>query len=340
MYMKSIRSLILSSAVLIGTLSTADAETLVISSWAPPTHVLNAEAYPAFIKLLEEVTNGEVTAELKLGLAPPPAQADLVMDGAADITHIFHGYTPGRYPAAELAELPGYQGGAEALSGAYWRAYEKYLKDTGMHQEFKLLALVAHGPATLFSVDKVNDLAAIRGMKVRVPGGVGSEVMAELGATGIQVPANKVYETLSAKAADGVTLNIDARQGFNLNEVAPYMYEVPGGFYRGSFAILMNRAKWDSLSPEVQKAIDEKITGETLSRLWGKIWDESDSRVHDEIPADNLVSASTTDVEAFKAISDVVSQSVFAKVEAATGLDAMEVRDFIAEQTVAIESEK
>ncbi|MFD2858212.1 hypothetical protein ACFSZS_30465 [Seohaeicola zhoushanensis] len=90
----------------------------------------------------------------------------------------------------------------------------------------------------------------------------------------------------------------------------------------------------------MQKAIDEKITGETLSRLWGKIWDESDSRVHDEIPADNLVSASTTDVEAFKAISDVVSQSVFAKVEAATGLDAMEVRDFIAEQTVAIESEK
>ena len=54
------------------------AEKLVISSWAPPTHGMNAIMWPRLIKMMEEATDGRVSAEIKYKLAPPPAQFDLV----------------------------------------------------------------------------------------------------------------------------------------------------------------------------------------------------------------------------------------------------------------------
>ena len=127
---------------LAGMLATATAHsadyTLTISSWAPPTHGLNANMWPNLIQMIEEATDGKVTAEIKYGLAPPPAQMDLVMDGAADMTVIFHGYQPGRFAATKLIELPGYDGNAEAASVAYWRVHEKYLAEADEHRGVKL----------------------------------------------------------------------------------------------------------------------------------------------------------------------------------------------------------
>ena len=59
---------------------------LTISSWAPPTHGINADMWPNLIKMMEEATDGRVSGEVKYGLGSPPAQFDLILDGAADLT--------------------------------------------------------------------------------------------------------------------------------------------------------------------------------------------------------------------------------------------------------------
>jgi ABC-type glycerol-3-phosphate transport system substrate-binding protein len=100
--------------------------TLTITSWAPPTHGVNAILWPQLIEEMEAATDGRISAEIKYGLASPPAQYDLILDGAADIAWIFHGYTPGRFVATKLIELPGYEGSAEAASVAHWRAHEQF----------------------------------------------------------------------------------------------------------------------------------------------------------------------------------------------------------------------
>ncbi|TMV07550.1 TRAP transporter substrate-binding protein [Ruegeria sediminis] len=332
MKITKLTTLLASAALAVsGTVAMAADYTLTISSWAPPTHGINDKMWPKFVEMIEEATDGQVTAELKLGIAPPPAQMDLIMDGAADASIIFHGYQPGRFVTTKLIELPGYEGSAEAASVAYWRAYEKYLSQAEEHRGVKVIALHTHGPAQLHSGAAVTDLGQISGLKVRIPGGVGGDVGTALGATGIQVPAPKVYETLASKAADGVVMPFESRKGFKLTEVAQNVYEMPGGLYRGSFAFIMNEDTFADLPEDIQKALDEKVFGEPLSREIGKIWDEIDTIGREETQAaeGNAINAATdADLEKFGAIAADIREQVIAEV-AATGVDAQAAYDMI-----------
>ena len=298
--------------------------TLTVSSWAPPTHGVNAKLWPTLIGMMEEATGGKVTAQIKYRLGPPPAQMDLVQDGAADLSWIFHGYQAGRFTATKLIELPGYSGDAEAASVAYWRVHEAHLAAADEHKGVKLIGLMTHGPAHLHSARKVTSLDQVAGMKLRVPGGVGGDAGAALGATGIQVPAPKVYETLASNAADGVVMPFEARKGFKLTEVAQNVWEMPGGLYRGSFALIMNREAFDGLPEDLRKALDEKVFGEPASRMAGTVWDEIDvaGREVTMAAADNSINpASAADVAAWEAIAAKIRENVLAEI-AAKGIDA------------------
>ncbi|MCE8523600.1 TRAP transporter substrate-binding protein [Ruegeria pomeroyi] len=338
MKLTKLSTLLASAAMAVsGTIAMAADYTLTISSWAPPTHGINAMMWPKFVEMVEEATDGQVTAELKLGIAPPPAQMDLIQDGAADLSIIFHGYQPGRFVTSKLIELPGYEGSAEAASVAYWRAYDQYLSKADEHRGVKLIALHTHGPAQLHSTAPVTDMAQIAGLKVRIPGGVGGDVGTALGATGIQVPAPKVYETLASKAADGVVMPMESRKGFKLTEVAQNVYEMPGGLYRGSFAFIMNEDTFADLPEDVQQALEEKVFGEPLSREIGKIWDEIDAigRTETEATAGNAINAaSAADLEKFATIAADVREKVIAEV-AAAGVDAQAAYDLIKSEMAA-----
>ncbi|WP_101065795.1 TRAP transporter substrate-binding protein [Roseovarius salinarum] len=316
-----------------GTAAFAADYTLTISSWAPPTHNINAKMWPKFTEMVEEATDGKVTTELKLGLAPPPAQMDLIQDGAADLSIIFHGYQAGRFVTTKLIELPGYTGNAEEASVAYWRAYDKYLSNANEHRGVKVVAMHTHGPAQLHTADKVTELDEISGLKLRVPGGVGGDVGEALGATGIKVPAPKVYETLASGAADGVVMPVDSRQGFKLTEVAPHLYEMPGGFYRGSFAFIMNEGSFQRLPEDIRTALEEEVFGEPISREIGKIWDAGDQNsleLTKETEGNTITVASEADQARFEEISASIIDSVIEEV-GETGVDAQAAYDMLTE---------
>ena len=318
-------------AAVMSTASFAADYTLTISSWTPPTHGVNAIMWPNLIKMMEEATDGRVTAEVKLGLAPPPAQMDLVMDGAADMTFIFHGYQPGRFVGTKLIELPGYEGNAEAASVAYWRVHEAHLAAMDEHRGVKLIALTTHGPGQIHTNSDVNSLADLDGLKTRLGGGVSGDVGAELGLVGIRVPAPKVYETLASGAADAVAMPYEGRKGFKLTEVAKNVFEMPGGFYRGSFAILMSQETFDSLPEDIQAALDEKVFGEAASRMWGAGWDEIDEIGRDATAAtaDNSVRmASEEDQAAYQPIAAKITEKVLGEI-ADKGVDSQAAYDMV-----------
>ena len=322
--MRILKLLTFCVAVGMGATAVAADYTLTVSSWAPPTHGVNAKLWPTLIKMIEDATGGKVTAQIKYRLGPPPAQMDLVQDGAADMSWIFHGYQAGRFTATKLIELPGYTGNAEAASVAYWRVHEAHLAAADEHKGVKLIGLMTHGPAHLHSARKVTSLDQVPGMKLRVPGGVGGDAGAALGATGIKVPAPKVYETLASNAADGVVMPFEARKGFKLTEVAQNVYEMPGGLYRGSFALILNQETFDGLPEDLRAALDEQVFGEPASRMAGTVWDEIDvaGREVTLAAADNSINpASAADVTAWEAIAEKIREKVLAEI-AAKGIDA------------------
>ena len=311
--------------------------TLTIASWAPPTHGINSIMWPNFIKMVEDATGGKVSVEIKYGLAPPPAMMDLVIDGAADISWIFHGYTPGRFNATKLIELPGYEGSAEAASVAYQKVFEAHLAKLEEHRGVKVLAMMTHGPAYLHTNKPVASLGDINGMKLRVPGGVGSSAGEALGATGIKVPAPKVYETLASNAADGVVMPAESRKGFKLTEVAKNLYRMPGGFYRGSFALIMNQEAFDALPDDAKAALEANVVGVPLARMAGQTWDAMDVSGIEatEAAGDNvIVDASAADQAAYAAIGETIKTGVIAELDAA-GVDGAAAYEMVKSEMAA-----
>lgn len=324
--MKKIVRLFAAMAVLSITSMTAMAAdtTLKISTWLPPKHGVNTEIFAGLVKMMEEATGGKVSGELVFGLAPPPAQMDLVLDGAADIGVIFHGYQPGRFVATKLIELPGYEGSAEAASAAYWRVYKAHLEKLNEHRGVKVISLNTHGPGQIHSSKDIGGLGDLNGLKTRIGGGVAGDVGSALGLVGVNVPAPKVYETLESGAADAVAMNVGERVGFKLNEVAKNLYDMPGGLYRGSFAIIMSQEKFDSLPADIQKALDENVFGEPASRMAGAAWDKSDKIAYEASRTANgvkIVEASQADQDAFGAIAKQVTEKVLGELTDA-GIDA------------------
>ena len=158
---------LMTAAVASLSFSAANAQdtTLTISSWAPPTHGVNARMWPDLIERIEAATDGRVTAQIKYNLAPPPAQADIISDGVADIAWIVHNYTPGRFPSTEVFELPFMVADARAASCAYWTMYEE-----NMQEEFApvhLLGTWVHGPGMFHTAEPVVVPEDLQGMKIR-----------------------------------------------------------------------------------------------------------------------------------------------------------------------------
>lgn len=332
--LKTMMSGLLAGGLAIGATGIANAQTvLTISSWAPPTHGMNAIMWPKFTEMLEKATEGRVTAQIKYKLGSPPAQFDLVQDGVGDISWIFHGYTPGRFVATKMIELPGYPGTAEAASVVHWRAHQKFFAKANEHRGVKLLSLMTHGVGVLHSATQISALDQINGMKLRLGGGVAGDVGTAVGATGIRVPAPKVYETLASKAADGVMMPFEGKKSFKLTEVAQHTYEVPGGFYRGSFAIIMNQDRFDSLSAKDQKALGPEF-GEAVAKMAGAMWDQIDAAgraASAKAPDNTSTMANDADAKAWEGIREPIIQKVMAEVDKA-GIDAKAAYSFISEQ--------
>lgn len=314
------RSLLAAAALTVSGLTADAAETMRISSWLEP-HSMNKVLFPAWIEAIEKATDGRVTGKIEFGLSPPPGQLDIITDGAADAAWIFHGYNPGRFVVTKLIELPGYEGDAEAASVAYWKAHEQYLQTANEHQGVVLAALMTHGPGQLFMRHAIAGLDALRGQKIRIGGGVSADVGDALGVVGVQVPAPKVYETLSQGVADGVMMPLETNKSLRLYEVAPVSYLMPGGLYRGSFAIIMSQAFIDRLS-EADRAAVLSTTGEALSQMAGKVWADADVEGMQTVRERTSVHEFSADDQAkFAEVAQSVRKKVIDEVKA-KGVDA------------------
>jgi TRAP-type C4-dicarboxylate transport system substrate-binding protein len=266
-------------AASLGLAAGARAETtLRVSNWLPPSHPIVRDILAPWGQQVEAATNGRVKVEIMAApIGKPPAQFDLIKNGAADVGYGVHGYTPGRFKLTPVAELPFLSDSAEALSVAYWKLHATTLAKADEHAGVHLLTVFTHGPGMIFtSKTAVTKIADAEGLKMRIGGGVVAEVAKRLGMVGVQAPSPKVYEILSNGVADGILFPAESVPFFKIDKIVRHGTSVPGGLYNTSFFVIMNADSWGKLSAEDKAAIDG-VSGEAMARLAGKAWDAADA---------------------------------------------------------------
>ncbi|WP_428925713.1 TRAP transporter substrate-binding protein [Marinibacterium sp. SX1] len=325
------KHLLSATAVSLCLAAAASAQTvLTVANWLPPAHPLVAEVVVPMTEQIAEATGGSVTANiLPAPLGPPPAHFDFAVNGVADITFGVQGYNAGRFKTTNIAELPFLGDSAEAVSVAYWRVFEAMLKDAGEYDQVKVLAVFTHGPGEIFL--KSGDVASadvLQGQKLRVGGGIVHEVATTLGAVPVEGPSSKAYELLSQGVADGILFPYESVSFFKLIPQLTDGISVPGGLYNTSFYIVMNKAKWDSLTPEQQEQIDS-VTGEALARMAGQMWDKADAAGLAAMDGQvDVVPATEAQIEAWTTALQPVVDAKLAEV-GETGVDAQAAYDML-----------
>ncbi|MEM7693807.1 MAG: TRAP transporter substrate-binding protein [Pseudomonadota bacterium] len=306
-------------------LSTAAAAdtTLRVSNWLPPSHPIVADIIVPWGAAVEEATEGRVTVEVMAApIGRPPAQYDLVRDGAADIGFGVHGYTPNRFGLTTIAELPFLGDSSEKLSVAYQEVHDEFFADANEHRGVKLLGVFVHGPGGIYTVgDAVTSMADAEGKKMRVGGGLANMVATRLGFVPISAPAPQVYEILSNRVADGILFPPESVPFFKIDTVLKNGTAVPGGLYNTSFFMIMNEASWDGLSDEDKAAIDA-LSGTALAARAGRAWDAADAAGRERMEAAGITLIEASD--AFQAeISEALEgvESIFLDAAADKGVD-------------------
>lgn len=244
-----------------------------VASWLPPSHPQNAIVLPTWGKWIEEATHGDVVLKIDYDLGSPKDMFTLVEDGVADAGWSFHGYVPGRFKLTQIVEQPLLGADAEAASVAYWRVYEKYLKKANEHAGLDVVGLFTHAPGQIQTAKPIHDLSDLAGEKIRLGGGIQSLLGERMHVTPVDAPAPKVYEMMQQGVIDGTFLPVCEQKTLRLSEVAPNLTLLPGGMYMGSFAIFINPDFLDSLPAKDRDAI-LSVSGEKLSRMAGKAWDQ------------------------------------------------------------------
>ena len=249
------------------------AKVMRVGSWLPPKHTMNKDVLPTWGKWIEEATEGRVTMKIEYPGGHPKAMLGNAQDGVFDAAWTFHGYFPGRFKLTKIVELPGLGAGAEAASAAHWRINEKYLSTAGEHKGVVLAALFTHGPGHIHLREPIKSLKEMNGKKIRIGGGVQTEIANRMGVKGVAAPGSKVYEILSQGVADGVFMPMGEKRTLRLKEVAPFTMKFPTGMYLGSFGIFLNPDFLDSLDQRDRDAI-LSVSGEKLSAMAGRYWGE------------------------------------------------------------------
>ena len=259
-----------------GAAAVAESVTLKFHSFPPMPANSNAKFVKPWADKVTAESKGEIKVEMYASMqlgGKPPQLADQVREGVVDIIWTVAGYTPGRFPHLEAFELPFMPASAEATS----QAAHEYMMTVGAEdlKDYKVLAVHVHAPGTIHTKDTlVKSASDLNGLKMRGPTRVISQMLGGLGATPVGMPVPQVAPSLSKGVIDGMVVPWEIMPSFKLHELTKSHTTLSGdrGLYTAPFLLLMNKAKYESMSDAQKKVIDDN-SGMALAKLAGQLWD-------------------------------------------------------------------
>ena len=255
--------------------------TLRLHQFLPPQANVPANILMPWAAQVEEASDGRIKIDVFSAMAlggTPPQLIDQARDGVVDIVWTLPGYSPGRFPRVEVFELPFMMTDAEAGSRAYWELFESDMKDTDF-KDLKILGTWMHGPGLIHAKgDGVTSLQDMQGKKLRGPTRVINDLLAEMGATPVGMPVPAIPEALSKGVIDGTVIPWEVVPALKVQELVDTHTEFAGdrALYTAVFVLAMNKNRYDSLSDDLKKILDDN-SGMEFSAFAGRTMQEFDA---------------------------------------------------------------
>jgi TRAP-type C4-dicarboxylate transport system substrate-binding protein len=237
---------------------------LTLSTWLPPAHQINT-ALKDWADDIEKASGGSLKPTLftseQLGKAFD--HYDMTRDGLVDFGLANPGYQPGRFPIIAAGELPfligNGRGGSAAMNSWYAAYRDKEMKDV------HVCMILALEPGVWNGKKKILLPEDVRGLKVRPANATVANFVTLLGGTNVQASAPEAREVLERGVADEITFTLGTLMLFGMEKVVKFHMDDP--FYSVTFAWVMNKAKYEALSPAGKAIIDAHCTPEWAEKV-------------------------------------------------------------------------
>jgi TRAP-type transport system periplasmic protein len=234
--------------------------------FAPDNELTYRMVMKPFADAVQKESDGAVAFDLfpNGGLGRNPAQqAQLILDGVADLAWIIPSYSPGRFSDTEVLELPGiFNDIREATLVASRLREKKVFADYG---DYYVVGLWCSPPYNIHTNFKLDSIADLKGKTIRVSGKNESAALRALGAAPIGMPITEVAEALSRGTIGGLCTQLSPFFDFGLDRVTNNHFFVR--LETVSVCILMNKKKYDFL-PESSRAVIDRNGGLALADKW------------------------------------------------------------------------
>jgi TRAP-type C4-dicarboxylate transport system substrate-binding protein len=209
------------------------------------------------------------------------AQPELVKDGTADLALVVPGQTPEIFADIGVTELPGLFRNAHEASRIFGRLVAADAL-AGFNDFVMIGPLVTEGQ-NINSRKPIDSLADLSGQTIRTNNPMEAATLEKLGAVPVLLAINQTMDKLSQGKIDGATVPPSLLFEFGFGRLTSHHYTIQLGGV--PTALLMNRAKFESLPPQAQKIIS-KYSGDWLSDRSAAAFDEMDAHALTALKAD------------------------------------------------------
>lgn len=279
-------------------------ETLRFASGYPPNSVAE-DAVEKYIDVLEEQTDGELTAKIySLTLLNLLETSAGVRDGMADAGIVLFPYFASEYPRVNmLAEtsmlLNAGDQGPDMAGLIFTGAFSEFLFlhcpqcDQELAKQNQVFLGSASTPTLpLLCNTSVTSLDDLAGKRLRSGGPQWSRWAESVGATPLSMSVNEIYEGLDQGVVDCTIQTTTELSIFRLDEVASDItLGVPGGVFGGSGVNNMNRDSWAALNDRQRAAVLRASATLSAQAAWG----------YDSLGAKNLEKAREQGIQVHQA---------------------------------------
>jgi len=257
--------------------SNDEVTTLRLSHLWPATSAAHTEIIEPWAKKIAEESGGRLKVEIypSATLSKPDATYEAAAKGTIDIGTQLQGYTSGRFPLTQVAELPGLSSSATQMNCMLQTLYD----DGVIAQEYDdthLLFMMGTGPGGIHTVDRpIRKPSDLSGLRIRRPSAIAGDIIESAGGTPVGLPATDLYTSLQRGVLDGVSLTWDAMGPFRLIELTNTHTNIP--FYSSAMMVTMNKDKYENLPDDLKKVIDDN-SGMAMATAAGKVFDAQDKK--------------------------------------------------------------